>query len=301
MASGAVSLNRSVGHLIGGAGEGFKQMADMLNMSRLYNSVASAAGMRRAVLEALAYGSQRVAFGQTLWNLPLWKSTMADMVAEQIGGMHLVFPTARYLDLADQGDQAAEQMVRILTPVAKAATGKLAIFIASEAMEAIGGNAYIEEHIMPRILRDCQVLPIWEGTTNILSLDALRVFSKHGFDFFYYEMRRLLDSIRASVDDSEWIIMKERIERDEIFLKTLLKSSVAEQQRAIRHWLEMSARSFSLLQVLSSSRVPALKAVMKAVFKRLALRPFSTSPLGAVYDPSFAATEEILLRAGYLP
>jgi acyl-CoA dehydrogenase len=47
-------------------------------------------------------------------------------------------------------------------------------------MELIGGNGYIEENAMPRLLRDAQVLPIWEGTTNILVLDALRVINKDG-------------------------------------------------------------------------------------------------------------------------
>ena len=64
--------------------------------------------------------------------------------------------------------------MRLLIPMVKALTGKLGVFTVSEAMEAIGGNAYIEESILPRLLRDCQVLPIWEGTTNILTLDAMR-------------------------------------------------------------------------------------------------------------------------------
>jgi acyl-CoA dehydrogenase len=70
--------------------------------------------------------------------------------------------------------------VRFLTPIAKAVTGKLAVPCVSEAMELIGGNGYIEEHPMPRLLRDAQVLPIWEGTTNIVMLDALRVAHKDG-------------------------------------------------------------------------------------------------------------------------
>jgi hypothetical protein len=45
-------------------------------------------------------------------------------------------------------------------------------------MELIGGNGYIEESPMPRLLRDTQVLPIWEGTTNILVLDTLRTARK---------------------------------------------------------------------------------------------------------------------------
>ena len=71
-------------------------------------------------------------------------------------------------------------MQRALVPIVKAVTGKLAVPCVSEAMELIGGNAYIEESPLPRMLRDAQVLPIWEGTTNIMVLDALRVARKEG-------------------------------------------------------------------------------------------------------------------------
>ena len=61
---------------------GFKAMAEMINLSRTYNAVASLALIRRAVLEALAYGAERRAFGERLWDLPLWRATVADLVEE---------------------------------------------------------------------------------------------------------------------------------------------------------------------------------------------------------------------------
>ena len=65
-----------------------------------------------------------------------------------------------------------------VAPGPVAVTGKLAVSCVSEAMELVGGNGYIEDWVMPRLLRDAQVLPIWEGTTNIVVLDALRVAKK---------------------------------------------------------------------------------------------------------------------------
>src|SRR5258708_27580169 len=82
------------------------------------------------------------------------------------------------LDRADGGDVEAGRAHRALVPIVKAVTGKLAVPCVSEAMELVGGNGYIEDWVMPRLLRDAQVLPIWEGTTNILVLDALRVARK---------------------------------------------------------------------------------------------------------------------------
>jgi hypothetical protein len=71
-------------------------------------------------------------------------------------------------------------LVRLLTPIAKLTTGKQAVQIASEALEAFGGAGYVEDTGLPKLLRDAQVLPIWEGTTNVLALDVLRALRHEG-------------------------------------------------------------------------------------------------------------------------
>ncbi len=71
-------------------------------------------------------------------------------------------------------DPAAAAELRIVAPLAKLATGRLAVASASEYVESFGGAGYIEDTGVPRLLRDAQVLPIWEGTTNVLALDVLR-------------------------------------------------------------------------------------------------------------------------------
>src|SRR5690606_18945321 len=70
--------------------------------------------------------------------------------------------------------------LRLLTPLAKLWTGRLAVAHASELIESIGGVAYVEDSGLPRLLRDAQVLPIWEGTTNVLALDVLKVLERGG-------------------------------------------------------------------------------------------------------------------------
>ena len=73
-----------------------------------------------------------------------------------------------------------QQLLRLIVPLAKLTTGKQGVGVASEALEAFGGAGYIEDTGLPRLLRDAQVLPIWEGTTNVLSLDVLRVLARGG-------------------------------------------------------------------------------------------------------------------------
>ena len=176
MATGEVTLTDAPAEEVGS----FAAMAEMLNLSRLYNAVASCGVIGRAVYEARHYIERRHAFGRPILEWPLAQETFFDIEAEHIAALLLTFETADALCRADAGDQDAKRLVRILTPIAKAVTGKLAVPCVSEAMELVGGNGYIEESPMPRLLRDAQVLPIWEGTTNILVLDALRVMNKDG-------------------------------------------------------------------------------------------------------------------------
>lgn len=208
MASVEIDFVDTPAHLIGGANEGFRMMADMVNMSRLYNSVASLGVIQRACLEALFYGQNRIAFGKDISKLPLWRSKMAELLAENFSMRALIFFVVKQLDLADAGAPEHRKLhasvVRILTPLIKALAGKQSVYTASEAMELIGGNAYIEEHIMPRLLRDAQVLPIWEGTTNIQALDFLRALVKEGTDAFF----KTLDSLSFNLNESVKSIVK---------------------------------------------------------------------------------------------
>ncbi|MEZ4452406.1 MAG: acyl-CoA dehydrogenase family protein, partial [Nannocystaceae bacterium] len=117
MATGEVTLEGAEATLIAGVGQGFKAMAEMINLSRTYNAVASLAAIRRGVLEALAYGAERRAFGARLWELPLWRASVADLVAEHLASWVTVFAQIRALDRAENGDEAAARLVRALTPI----------------------------------------------------------------------------------------------------------------------------------------------------------------------------------------
>lgn len=182
MPTGEITLDGALAYPVGRLDRGFVQMAEMINLSRLYNSVASIAIMRRATLEALSHASNREAFGQLIANLPLMTRTLTDLIVEQRAAFLFVFETIRLLDLVDSGvgGSAEAAQVRLLTPLIKYHTARMAVWAASEAMEVLGGNGYIEEYVTARLLRDAQVLPIWEGTTNIQVLDALRAARREG-------------------------------------------------------------------------------------------------------------------------
>lgn len=180
MASGECVLDGCEAELVGELSNGFRQMAEMLNLSRLWNSVCSASVMRRVVYEATTYLRRRNTFGMAAIGHGLVRQMLADLNAEHVGATLLVFQLAQHLDRADAGGQNDAALVRILTPLTKYTTAKASVWAASEGIELLGGNGYIEESPMPRLLRDAQVLPVWEGTTNILILDTLRVVEKTG-------------------------------------------------------------------------------------------------------------------------
>ncbi|HEY8040613.1 MAG TPA: acyl-CoA dehydrogenase family protein [Polyangiaceae bacterium] len=161
---------------------GIKHIAPMLNITRTWNAVGACVGMRRGLALARDYAKKRVAFGAPLAQKPLHVDTLAGLEAEFDGALLLTFRAVELLGREEAKTITEEetQLLRLLTPIAKATTAKQAVMVASEVLESFGGAGYVEDTGLPRILRDAQVLPIWEGTTNVLSLDLLRALGKTG-------------------------------------------------------------------------------------------------------------------------
>lgn len=175
-----LTLEGTPARLVGGAGDGIRKMATLLNVTRVYNAVAAVAGMRRCVAMATDYARRRHAFGKPLIQLPLHVETLAEMQLEVRAAFLLAFRLVELLGKEESGEASESelQMLRFLIPVAKLYTAKQAIAVASETVEAFGGAGYVEDTGIPRLLRDAQVLSIWEGTTNVLSLDTLRAIER---------------------------------------------------------------------------------------------------------------------------
>jgi acyl-CoA dehydrogenase len=179
MPTGEVVYDGARAYSIGEPGKGIRVAAELFNISRIYNAVASVGGAKRALREALASARDRVAFGAPVARQPLAMQDLARLTVELEANVALVLETVGSLDRVDAGgDGHDRRMLRILTPIAKLICGKFAVRAASEAMEVLGGNGYIEDFDTPRLLRDAQVLPIWEGTTNVLTLDAVRSMAR---------------------------------------------------------------------------------------------------------------------------
>ena len=167
---------------VAGEGDGVRNIAPVLNVTRTWNSVSAVSYMRRGLALARDYAKKRVAFGAPLADKPLHVDTLAGLQAEYEAGFHLAFFAVELLgrDESDGLDAAGKDLLRLLIPVAKLVTGKQSVAVLSEIMESFGGAGYVEDTGLPALLRDAQVFSIWEGTTNVLSLDALRALQSGG-------------------------------------------------------------------------------------------------------------------------
>lgn len=180
MASGEIVLEGATAYLVGDVGQGFTQMAEMVNSSRLSNAVRAAGLMRRAFAEARHVSVRREAFGTPLIELPLQRRQLIKMLVVSEQARSLYMHTADLFPRADAGDETAAALVRILTPVSKFRACRDSRRVTGDAMEARGGVGYIEEYGDARLVRDAHLGSIWEGTSNIIALDVARAAHRKG-------------------------------------------------------------------------------------------------------------------------
>ena len=169
-------LTNAKARLLSEEGRGVAKISSMLGITRLHNIINSVGYQRKMTSLAQDYSKRRVAFGKPIATHPLHIRTLAQMEVETRGNTVLMIDLARQQGLEDSGSIGDNDklLLRLMTPVAKLYTAKKAIELASEGIEAFGAQGYIEDTGIPGILRDAQVLPIWEGTSNVQALDVLR-------------------------------------------------------------------------------------------------------------------------------
>ncbi|MFF5175666.1 acyl-CoA dehydrogenase family protein [Micromonospora sp. NPDC000089] len=158
---------------------GLARAMTLVVVTRVHNASAAASGMRRGLAYARAYAGARHVAGGALADHPLHRATLGALAVDAAGAFALAGHAFALLGRVEVGaDPDAVAELRIVAPLAKLATGRLAVSSAAEYVEAFGGAGYVEDTGVPRLLRDAQVLPIWEGTTNVLALDVLRAVAR---------------------------------------------------------------------------------------------------------------------------
>jgi alkylation response protein AidB-like acyl-CoA dehydrogenase len=233
-----------------GLENGIKNITPMLNVTRTWNTICSVSAMRRGLALARSYAKKRVAFGAPLSEKPLHLDTLADLAAETEGAVQLAFLAIEVLGRIEAGETRPhdETLLRLLTPIAKLTTGKQVVATCSEVLECFGGAGYVEDTGLPVLLRDAQVLPIWEGTTNVLSLDTLRAVG-HGPDVVA-ALEALLEERVGTIADAELRAVGEKartaIRRANGWLAETFASAPLDVEASARRYALTLGRSLEL-------------------------------------------------------
>src|SRR5829696_6460311 len=184
-ASSEVEFDGTTGWLVGEPGRGVPAIIEMVNMTRLDCVLGSAATVRAALTQAIHHTRHRRAFGALLADQPLMQNVLADLALESEAATALAIRLAAAVD----ADESA--FLRLAGAAAKFWVCKRTPGVVAEAMEALGGNGYVEESGLPRLYRQAPLNSIWEGSGNVIALDVLRA------------MGRSSDSLAAVNDEIE--------------------------------------------------------------------------------------------------
>jgi alkylation response protein AidB-like acyl-CoA dehydrogenase len=241
-----LTLNGTPAQLVKGATDGVRNIAPLLNITRLWNGISAVSLMRRGLALSYDYAQKRVAFAAPLSEKPLHRDTLATLLAETAGAFLFAFHVAELTGRSETREISDDDalLLRMLTPVMKLTTGKQSVMVASEVLESFGGAGYVEDTGLPVLLRDSQVLPIWEGTTNVLALDTLRALQsgdndpKAGLARFELAVMTCLENI-----SDERLGEASRVARSAL---DHASSWLTEAMRVGQPALEAGARRFSL-------------------------------------------------------
>ena len=184
-----------------GDGKGLSRMMAMTNGARLGIAMMGLGCARRALVEAMCYARARQAFGKPLAELPLMQRKLAQLIVDVEAAQALVF---------DGYDP--DHRLRIGAPLIKLRAARIGITAASDAIEVHGGNGYVENWPVARILRDAQVNTLWEGPDNILCLDVRRGIERDQADVAFLD--RLREAVAAGpAGDATSALVAERVDQ----------------------------------------------------------------------------------------
>lgn len=180
-------------------GGGVRRIATMLNLTRIHNALGSAGALGRGLAWARSYASVRRVGGKPLSHLPVHQATLTDLAVDYAAAVALALRCCELAGRVEHGTARAEeaQVLRALTPIAKLATARWAVAGVAECMEALGGVGYCEDSTLPALVRDAHVMPIWEGTTNVLSLDVSRAARSGAVTALLEDVRTTLGPLSA--------------------------------------------------------------------------------------------------------
>jgi alkylation response protein AidB-like acyl-CoA dehydrogenase len=289
-----LSLDGALAVPVMGLTGGIKNITPMLAITRTWNAVCTVSGMRHALALAKDYARRRVAFGAPLSDKPLHVDTLAALEAECQGAFLLAFRAVELLGKDEAGELGEEEaaLLRLLTPIAKLTTAKQGVAVASEVLESFGGAGYVEDTGLPRLLRDAQVMPIWEGTTNVLSLDLLRAVGKAGtLGSLAREVRAAVQGAPPSLKDAAELAGR-TVEHAEAWLSTARARGAEVVEAGARRLALTLGRALELAYLVREAT--RARAHGDHARPEAAARRFARSGVDGIWDEAVDADARLL-------
>lgn len=246
-ASSEVEFRDAYALRVGDEGRGIRTIIQMVQLTRLDCAISSAGVMRAALSRALHHCRHRIVFQKKLVDQPMMRAVLADLALDSEAAVAVVMRLCRSFDQA-ANDPLEAARARILTPVIKYWICKTAPAFVYEAMECLGGNGYVEDHVLARLYREAPVNAIWEGSGNVMALDLLR--SARNAE----ETGAVLGSLRQETRDlTEVVAVLARIER------SLAAPGAEDNARAITGTLAVVAAAAALQSVAPETAAAFLR------------------------------------------
>ncbi len=198
MPTADLELDGALAYLVGARTQGLRGLEALQDITQVHQSVCAVSSMRRVLSLAKDYADRLQASGRPLPIRPSQVRTLSALQVEWEGCFHLAFHLTVLLGRRETGAaEGGEALLRLLAPVAKLFIAKGAVSFAAEAAEAFGAAGYLEDTGIPVLLRDAMGLPLVEGATDVLALDALRAMERDGaFEPFVEDVHARLRKVR---------------------------------------------------------------------------------------------------------
>ncbi|HEX5961467.1 MAG TPA: acyl-CoA dehydrogenase family protein [Rhodanobacteraceae bacterium] len=231
-----IHLHDTRAELVGDTRHGVRAITPVLQVTRLWNAFGSLSTMQRCLALTRDYATRRVAFGKPLIEQPLFVDAIKGREAQFEAAFHLAMQVALLLGRVESGRGAERNIAlqRLMTPLAKLWVCKLGVRIASATVEAFGGIGYLEDSGIPLLLRDAQVLPIWEGSGNVQALDFLRALDQLGIEPLVNATDAWLEAADGSVTDADAETIHGAIRHADTWLRDHARDTDALQAGALR-------------------------------------------------------------------
>lgn len=286
LATGEIELDDAQAVAVAPPPEGLKTMMAALGYSRIHNAMASAGVQRRAFAEARHHAATRKAFGRRLDAYPMMRERLVELLTRSEASTALAFAAAEAFDAGPSG----EPWARLVTALAKYLTADWAIAAASRAIEILGGNGYTEEYPTARLLRDAQVLTVWEGPPSIQALELLRLASGRAPGLAAFEAR--LDSILDAAAEHPALAPPRDLiagaRREITARRALVRGDAGEGPRHAHRLMERMAKTLAAALLLEEAAADwGSGDARKAVVARL----FATRTLAAPVPPEPGESE----------